>query len=136
VVSTTPRPLYLRERPGTHCTGGWVDPKAGLDVCEKSRPTGIRSPDRPARSQSLYRLSYPAHLMSQVAEENTGSLNAPSLVGNKQACRRFGEACSLFFTSRQSKNREGNVVGNCTSQHPQKTLMLINTCENCKPLSY
>ena len=28
----------------------------------KSRPIGIRSPDRPARSQSLYRLSYPAHL--------------------------------------------------------------------------
>jgi hypothetical protein len=25
-------------------------------------PTGIRSPDRPARSQLLYRLSYPAHL--------------------------------------------------------------------------
>jgi hypothetical protein len=24
VVSTTPRPLYPRERPGTHCTGGWV----------------------------------------------------------------------------------------------------------------
>jgi hypothetical protein len=24
-------------------------------------PTGIRSPDRPARSHSLYRLSYPAH---------------------------------------------------------------------------
>jgi len=24
-------------------------------------PTGIRSPDRPARSQSLYRLSYLAH---------------------------------------------------------------------------
>ena len=26
-----------------------------------SPPTGIRSPGRPARSQSLYRLSYPAH---------------------------------------------------------------------------
>ena len=26
-----------------------------------SLPTGNRSPDRPARSQSLYRLSYPAH---------------------------------------------------------------------------
>jgi hypothetical protein len=61
VVSTTPLPLYPRERPDTHCTGGWVGPRAGLDVCEKSHPTGIRSPGRPVRSQSLYRLSYPAH---------------------------------------------------------------------------
>jgi hypothetical protein len=38
VVSTTPRSIYPRERPGTHCTGGWVGPKAGLDVWEKSRP--------------------------------------------------------------------------------------------------
>jgi hypothetical protein len=38
VVSTTSRPLYPRERPGTHCTGGWVGPRAGLDVSEKSRP--------------------------------------------------------------------------------------------------
>jgi hypothetical protein len=33
VVSTKPRSLYPWERPGTHCTGGWVDPRAGLDVC-------------------------------------------------------------------------------------------------------
>ena len=57
-VSTTHRPLYSRERPGTHCTGGWVGPRVGLDGCGKSRPhTGIRYPDRPARSKSLYRLS-------------------------------------------------------------------------------
>jgi hypothetical protein len=36
VVSITP--LYPRERPGIYCTGGRVDPTAGLDVCEKSRP--------------------------------------------------------------------------------------------------
>jgi len=30
-------------------------------VISPSRPTGIRSPDRPARRQSLYRLRYPAH---------------------------------------------------------------------------
>ena len=34
--------------------------RAGLDWCGKSRPTGIRSSDRPARRQSLYRLRYPA----------------------------------------------------------------------------
>jgi hypothetical protein len=38
VVSTTPRPLCPRERPGTHCTGGWVGPRAGLDMCEKISP--------------------------------------------------------------------------------------------------
>jgi hypothetical protein len=38
VVSTTPRPLYPRERPGTHCTGGRVGPRAGLDVCKKYCP--------------------------------------------------------------------------------------------------
>jgi len=27
-----------RGRPGTHCTGGWVGPRAGLDRCGKSRP--------------------------------------------------------------------------------------------------
>jgi hypothetical protein len=34
VVSTTPRPLYPRERAGTNCTGGWVGPRIGQDVCE------------------------------------------------------------------------------------------------------
>jgi hypothetical protein len=63
VVSATPRPLYTRERPGTHCTGGWVVLRDGLDRSEKSHPTGIRSPDRPARSESLYRLSYPGPLI-------------------------------------------------------------------------
>jgi hypothetical protein len=55
-----PTALYPQERPGTHCTGGWVGSRASLDS-GKSRPTGIRSPDRPARSQSLYRLSCLAH---------------------------------------------------------------------------
>jgi hypothetical protein len=36
VVSATPRPLYPRERPGTHCIGGWVGPRAGLNWCGKS----------------------------------------------------------------------------------------------------
>ena len=32
----TPRPGHFI--PGTHCIGGWVGPRTGLDVCGKSRP--------------------------------------------------------------------------------------------------
>jgi hypothetical protein len=33
-----PAALAPGKRPGTHCTGGWVGPRAGLDGCGKSRP--------------------------------------------------------------------------------------------------
>jgi hypothetical protein len=61
-VSVTPRPYFTPGKdpvpivqeagwaPGPVCTGA-----------ENLAPTGIRSPDRPARSRSLYRQSYPAH---------------------------------------------------------------------------
>jgi hypothetical protein len=58
VICVTPR-LLPPERPGTHCVGGWVSPRAGLEGCEKSRPHRDPIPDGPARSESLYRLSYP-----------------------------------------------------------------------------
>ena len=45
-------PLYRRL--------GGPQGRSGL-VRKISPPTGIRSPDRPARRQSLYRLRYPAH---------------------------------------------------------------------------
>jgi len=57
VVSTILRLLYPRQRPDIHCTGGWVCLGAALDGTE-NLPPGIRSSDRPARSESLYRLSY------------------------------------------------------------------------------
>jgi hypothetical protein len=34
-----PRPRYLRECHGIQCTGGWVSPRAGLDVCGNFRPS-------------------------------------------------------------------------------------------------
>ena len=39
---------------------GWT-PGPVWTFAEDLAPAGIRSPDRPARSQSLYRLRYPAH---------------------------------------------------------------------------
>ena len=38
-----PAALYPRERPGTHFTGGWVGPRAGLDERKSLVPTGTRS---------------------------------------------------------------------------------------------
>jgi hypothetical protein len=50
--------------PGTHWIGGWVDPRSGLDNVEKRKFLTIQGLElrplgQPARSQSLYRLSYP-----------------------------------------------------------------------------
>jgi hypothetical protein len=39
VVNLTHRPLYPRGRLGTHCIGGWMGRRAGLDGCGKSRPS-------------------------------------------------------------------------------------------------
>jgi len=39
---------------------GWA-PRSVWAGAENLAPTGIRFPDRPARSQSLYQLRYPTH---------------------------------------------------------------------------
>ena len=80
-VSVTPRPLFTpRERPGTHCTGGWVGPRVGLDSCRKSRPHQDSIPDRPGRSQSLYRLSYRAPNRKKVTWNGIAAVQSVSSV--------------------------------------------------------
>jgi hypothetical protein len=59
-----------RERSCIHYIWGWVGPMPGLDGCGKLASTGIRSPNRPARSESLYRLSCPGDSIG----ENSGVL--------------------------------------------------------------
>ena len=59
VVNATPRPLYPQERLGTLCTvvqeAGWAAGPVWTGA-EYLAPAGIRSPDSPASSESLYRL--------------------------------------------------------------------------------
>ena len=38
----TPDSLPPGKTPGTHCTGGWVDPRSGMDRCGKFAPTWIQ----------------------------------------------------------------------------------------------
>jgi len=64
-------PLYrsLEWAPGPVWTGA-----------ETLAPTGIRSPDRPARSQSLYRLSYPALLQVPLVKTKDFVMNGVTLI--------------------------------------------------------
>jgi len=56
-----PAALYPRERPIPIVQeAGWA-PRPVWTGAENLAPTGIRSSDRPTRSKSLYRLSYPTH---------------------------------------------------------------------------
>ena len=61
-----PLPLYLREREPVPIAKevGWA-PGPVWTCAESVAPIGILSPDRPARSESLYRLSYPGPLAEQ-----------------------------------------------------------------------
>jgi hypothetical protein len=70
-VSVTPRPLSTPSKDPVPIVqeAGWA-PESIWTGAENLAPTGIRSPIRPARSQSLYLLSYPAHLHTTVPQDN------------------------------------------------------------------
>jgi hypothetical protein len=64
VVSITPRLRFTpgERTPGTHWTGGWVSPRAGLDAEARRKILCLcrgSNPGRPVCSQTLYCLSYP-----------------------------------------------------------------------------
>ena len=62
VVSSTPRPHFTPGKDPIPILqeAGWAP--GPLRMGGKSRPRRDSTPDRPAHSQSLYRLSYPAHI--------------------------------------------------------------------------
>ena len=62
-VSVTPQPLFTpgKEPVPNVQEAGWA-PGPVWTAAENLAPTGIRSADRLARSQSLYRLSYRGHI--------------------------------------------------------------------------
>jgi hypothetical protein len=69
VVSVTPRPRFSpgERTPGTHCTGGWVGPRAGLDTEVRGKILCLyhgSNPDLPVVQpvSRHYWLSYPAHI--------------------------------------------------------------------------
>jgi hypothetical protein len=70
---------------------GWA-PGTVWTGAENLASTGIRSPDRPARSQSLYRLSYPAHTYTCnciIIHTNTYTYNTYVNIFFSTSCRKI-----------------------------------------------
>jgi hypothetical protein len=74
---------------------GWA-PELVWTCAKNLAPTGIRFPDRPARSQSLYRLSYPAH------HENGNHINLCTQMGFVRGQLFFQENLNHLL---QTKNK-------------------------------
>jgi hypothetical protein len=76
-ASVMPRPLFTPGKDPVPIVqeAGWA-PGPNWTGAENLAPTGIRCPDRPARSQSLYRLRYPArNLISAIDKITENYLN-------------------------------------------------------------
>ena len=72
MINATPRPLYPRERPGTHFVGGLVGPRAGLDGCGKTPIHWDSIPVPP----SPYRVAIPTEL-SRTTSSSSSSQAGP-----------------------------------------------------------
>jgi hypothetical protein len=96
--------------PGTHWIGGWVGLGTGLDAVEKRNILQCRksNPGLPARSPSLYRLSYPDCSQHHGGNQDLLFLNVCRRILNKYRC-----------------------VGLWTEFAWVKTGLLASCCENC-----
>jgi hypothetical protein len=89
VVNATPRPLYHRERDPVRLRVVWTS-------AENLVPTGIRSPARPARSESLYRQRYPDPLIKAAYHSLRKRVNRSS----HMRVRWLHDICLLLRISR------------------------------------
>jgi hypothetical protein len=67
-----PAALLPGKRPGIHCIGGWVSPRADLDGCEKSRRHRYSMPGPSSTVASRYTAyAIPAHQIMSFASKYT-----------------------------------------------------------------
>jgi hypothetical protein len=82
-----PAALPQRKRSGTHCIGGWVGPRAGMDRCGKRRPhrDSIPGPSSPYRVAMPTELSRPTQMLHTHIRLNT-TTGQQMLATFKQQC--------------------------------------------------
>jgi hypothetical protein len=112
-VSVTPRPLFTPGKVPVSIVqeSGWA-PRPVWTGAENLAYTGVRSPDRPARSHSLYRLSYTGPLVIlilniyiRICKQRSESLNLNTVRSlrivsfylNASLCLCLCLACSIWW---------------------------------------
>jgi len=73
-----------------YCRGVWVGPRTGPNKCGKSRPAGVRSSDRPAHSELLYRLRYPGSRVQSNINPNVNECPDATKSRRMAECRLKG----------------------------------------------
>ena len=104
-VSVTPRPLFTHGKDPVPIVqeAGWV-PGPVWTGAKNLASTGIQSPDRPAHSQSLYRLSYPAHTVTAQGQDFT-----PYLLNTKTVATRRNELGGFSWVTPLLPGKRQNV---------------------------
>jgi hypothetical protein len=126
--------------------GGWVGPRTGLDTGARGKILsplpGIepRSPGRPARSQTLYWLSYPAHNTAIHVMISTWTIfiklcEADCLTGNnkwrhKYRCINNQHSFSALAASRPNQKSIPLSTGHDIRKEPIFISLLLNSLED------
>jgi len=122
------------KRQGSHCTGGYVGPRAGLDGCGNLAPTGIRSPDRLARSDSLYRIRKPSVIGLPSVVFNTSSWRVKTR--NCSAQPGFELSPAQLLVSKpcdpcSTSYKPASVVVHVTGIKVANSSVTLNSQDNC-----
>jgi hypothetical protein len=112
-----------KEPPGTHCTGGWVGHRAGLDAEAKGRilcPCRGSNPGRLTYSQTLYCLCYPGHVSWRIISQwVAGQQGVKVWTGYKTLSERCNtDHGNKPLCSRKTRNSLTNWVTHQLSRHP------------------
>jgi len=120
-ISPTPRPPLSPARPGTHCTWGWVGPRAGLDRCGKSRPHRDSIQDHPARSSVAIPTELPGPQLLQFKGKPCAEYTP--IFANKSMRPRYCMTHSLLVTSilRQNAYRSSGIRTACHQYREAQT---------------
>jgi hypothetical protein len=130
-----PSALY----PGTHCTGGWLGPRAGLDTEAKGNILmplpGIepRSLSRPVRSQTLNWLSYPGFYSLWLVFVGICSIQQPengeNYIRSFRTCNLQLELLGWLREDRWNGFDMQHAWGKCTEKFVWITSSSCQACE-------